>query len=319
MLIYPNHVTFDSTSFSALYSKTYSGENGSNTTYALGIVNTAYIPTSKADVLITIDGVTQDTSTYFLSNNNSNVTFYSNPTGDLIFKIIRVPDYFKRSRRIAIFSSVLYTNLGGTLVNSNTYTINGDTVTYELPVGSSITSTDDLLIYIDGVSQDSSTFVWPSSNTLAEAGVTFNEPISANVSSLQIRAYNLSTQIERSANLAHKTPDRGFKEGKEFKNIIFESQGGYEKRRMVSRRPKRSWELQYTNINGIEKEALDNFYNNCNGEFLTFRFDLSHIQQNGEINVRFDGGLDFTEVASLGPDIIDQIYNVGLKLREVYD
>ena len=52
--------------------------------------------------------------------------------------------------------------------------------------------------------------------------------------------------------------------------IIFNSQAGYEKRRLRSRRSKRNYNLQYTNITGIEKTAIENFYNARSGAFEPF-------------------------------------------------
>ena len=46
--------------------------------------------------------------------------------------------------------------------------------------------------------------------------------------------------------MLNRKPDRGYSTSTEFNNAIFVSQVGYERRRAISRRPKRQIEIKYT-------------------------------------------------------------------------
>ena len=99
----------------------------------------------------------------------------------------------------------------------------------------------------------------------------------------------------------------------------FASQAGYEKRRLRSRRSKRSYDIKYTSITGVEKTAIENFYNARSGEFESFSFDLSHINETGTITTRFQGPLSIEQTYSTGSRLIDNFYMVSFKLQEVFD
>ena len=138
--------------------------------------------------------------------------------------------------------------------------------------------------------------------------------------SLSIRVFDgtISTQ-DRFSSMADRKPDKGFSSERKFDTITFTSQSGYEKRRLKSRRPKRAYNLRYTNITGVEKTAIENFYNARSGEFESFTFNLSHINESGTINARFDGPLQITQVLSHGLALTDNFYTVNFKLQETYD
>tara|TARA_Y100000813_G_scaffold196755_1_gene180788 strand:- start:67 stop:432 length:366 start_codon:yes stop_codon:yes gene_type:complete len=118
-----------------------------------------------------------------------------------------------------------------------------------------------------------------------------------------------------------RKPDRGFSTNREFDVINFESQGGYEKRRLRSRRSKRDFDITYTNVSGVEKHAIEQFYIARNGSFETFTFDLTHINENGTIQSRFDGPLQVSHVFSdsSNASLQTNYYTVNFKLKEVYD
>ena len=99
----------------------------------------------------------------------------------------------------------------------------------------------------------------------------------------------------------------------------FISHAGYEKRRLKSRRPTRNYDLQYTNITGVEKTAIENFYNARSGDFESFSFDLSHLNESGTITTRFDGPLSTTQILSSGSSLTENFYTVGFKLKETFD
>jgi len=152
--------------------------------------------------------------------------------------------------------------------------------------------------------------------------VTTGSPLGAIDSSdtLSIRVFDgtVDTQ-DRFSSMADRKPDKGFTSEKKFDTITFTSQSGYEKRRLKSRRPKRAYNLKYTNITGVEKTAIENFYNARSGEFESFTFDLSHINESGSINARFDGSLQIAQVLSHGTALTDNFYTVNFKLQETYD
>ena len=115
-------------------------------------------------------------------------------------------------------------------------------------------------------------------------------------------------------------PDRNYSEQRTYNVVKFESEAGYEKRRLRSRRSKRSFDLKYTNVTGLEKTAIEDFYNNRAGEFESFNFSLSHINQPGTLRVRFEGALQINEVlADTSANLLSNFYTVSFKLQETYD
>jgi len=117
--------------------------------------------------------------------------------------------------------------------------------------------------------------------------------------------------------MTSRKPDRGFSVGEQFNNAIFTSQVGYERRRAISRRSKRQFQLQYTNVNGGYKQAIENFYRARSGDLESFEFDLSYIGLSGTIQVRFDGELTTAEVQTTS-NVLTNIYTVSFKLIESY-
>ena len=137
---------------------------------------------------------------------------------------------------------------------------------------------------------------------------------------LSIRIFDASTTVsDRFNSMADRKPDGGFGTQKVFNVTKFKSQAGYEKRRLNSRRGLRAYSLQYTNVSGVERTAIENFYNARSGEFESFSFDLSHLNESGTITTRFDGDLDITQVLSSGTQLIDNFFTVSFKLQETYD
>ena len=137
---------------------------------------------------------------------------------------------------------------------------------------------------------------------------------------LSIRVFDSTTEtIDRFNSMADRKPDKGITAERIFDTISFNSQAGYEKRRLRSRRSKRNYSINYTNITGVEKSAIENFYNARSGEFEAFTFDLSHINESGNITTRFDGPLSITQVLSTGSNLTQNFYTVTFKLLETYD
>lgn len=119
-------------------------------------------------------------------------------------------------------------------------------------------------------------------------------------------------------NMSDRRPDTDIGINKEFAVVKFESEGGYEKRRLRHRRALRSYDLQYSKITGLEKYAIEHFYNSMGGEFQSFDFNLEHINDVGTVRVRFDGPLDITHINSYGDNVLQKFYTVTFKLKETY-
>jgi len=138
---------------------------------------------------------------------------------------------------------------------------------------------------------------------------------------LVIRHFDASAPntFDRFNSMADRKPDKGYTTETEFDMIAFESQAGYEKRRLRSRRSKRNFSINYTNISGVEKSAIETFYRARSGNFESFTFDLTHINENGTIQTRFDGPLRISHVLSTGTSLENNFYTVSFNLKEVYD
>lgn len=121
------------------------------------------------------------------------------------------------------------------------------------------------------------------------------------------------------SNMSDKKPDTGFSVDRTYNSIIFESEAGYEKRRLKSRRAKRSYSLTYSKVTGLEKIAIEQFYNARSGEYESFTFDLSHLNETGTIITRFSGPLAITHVLSAGSNVLENFYTVSFKLQETFD
>ena len=137
---------------------------------------------------------------------------------------------------------------------------------------------------------------------------------------LTIRGFGMSvTTKDRFNSMIDRKPDTGFSRSETFDVATFTSQAGYEKRRLKSRRSKRIYQLTYTNITGIERTAIEEFYRARNGTYESFNFDLSHLSDSGTINARFEGPLSVTQVLSTGTALVDNFFTVSFGISEVFD
>lgn len=116
--------------------------------------------------------------------------------------------------------------------------------------------------------------------------------------------------------LSSRKPDRGFIQRKQYLTSDYQTQTGYEKRRLLSRRPKREYSLTYSNITASLKEALESFYDSMSGGFSTFSFDLTHVNETGTIRVKFNGSIDISHIVSRNSS---NIYTISVNLIEDYD
>jgi len=119
------------------------------------------------------------------------------------------------------------------------------------------------------------------------------------------------------SSMIDRKPDRGYSYDRGYDVIIFNSEAGYERRSLRSRRPKRRYSLSYTNVSGLVRQAVENFYVARSGSFESFVLDLSHVGDTGTIYVRFDGNLSITQVKS-GASAEQDVYNISLDLIETY-
>ena len=328
---YPTDATLNALSFASTAIVSYTA-NGSRTAFNLGeSVN------FKGETIVQFDGVIQDPKQYTLGNAFSTVTFVAAPSNGLTVKLtsITLPDRFISLRS---FPTTLIQSYGttATQVDSNNYTINGKTVDFRIPVGSeNVNGEDSLEIAIQGVPQPNSAFIFPSGNSALStvtvriadfidddsslAATVANAFSSAEVDQISIRAFFTQKNKDFLNSMEDRKPDRGNEINKMFDVITFESQAGYEKRRLRSRRPKRDFSLEYTNVSGLEKDAIENFYDARQGTFESFFFDMSHINQVGTLITRFDGTLDVSHNHSLDGTKQNNFYTVGFGLKEVFD
>jgi hypothetical protein len=122
---------------------------------------------------------------------------------------------------------------------------------------------------------------------------------------------------ENTYTMTSRKPDRGYSISTEFNNSIFTSQVGYERRRAVSRRPIRQFDIRYTNITGGFKQAIQDFYTARSGNLESFEFDLTYIGLSGSIQVRFNSALTISEVQTTDSPVTS-IYSVSFNLLESY-
>ncbi len=116
-----------------------------------------------------------------------------------------------------------------------------------------------------------------------------------------------------------RKPDRGYGYDRAYDVVTFETDAGYERRRLRSRRPKRLYELTYTNITGLERGAIESFYNARSGTFQSFNFDLAHINDAGNVTVRFEGPLSVSHNYSGEANALSNFFTVSFRLQETFD
>lgn len=315
---YPNDVIFDVNTFSVLGSVTFTN-TGLQTEFPM-----ASPAQARAEVLVFIDGILQETVSYVLANSGASVSFVDAPSAaNLTLKNISVPANLRKIVDIDItnFRSISYSNTSPVVLNSNTYLINGSRTAWSLPANLVASSKEEMIVAINGVQQVEGSFVFPSA-TLDYTGIDIT-PVLSGDASLQIRLFqttgSTSHENDRCRDLSDRKPDRGFTTEAAIQVLTFESQIGYESRRLVSRKQKRTWKLTYTNVSGTEVDALETFWKHRGGEWEAFFFDLTHINETASTAiVRFDGPLTKSLNFSKGTGLNDNFYTMNVTLKEVY-
>jgi len=330
---YPADATLNALSFSSTGIASYTA-NGSRTDY-----NLAEPVKFKGEAIVQLSGIIQAPTSYSISNNFSTINFFSPPANGVKVKLtsVTLPDRFTTIRSFPTTLIVEYNDNSSdanNIVDSNTYVINGKTVDFRIPVGAEdIANEDALEVVIQGVAQPTTAFIYPSGNAaLSDVTVRIANPTStslaasvanaftaAEIDVLTIRAFVSNITKDFLSSMADRKPDRGIETNKTFDVITFASQAGYEKRRLRSRRPKRDFSLEYTNVSGLEKEAIEGFYDARNGTFEAFFFDLTHVNQLGTVITRFEGPLDISHDHSLDSTKQNNFYKVSFALKEVFD
>lgn len=327
MAIYPDDAVVSSTAFATVTS----GEATFTNTGATVDFNLPVSVSYPAEVFVTIDGIVQDVTSYYLSNNNATISFYNPPAADSM--VVRCVDLPVRYRRIRTspnlsVSHVKYSNTAFTIIDSNSYLLNGVATSFALPTAALGVQPDanSIFVILSGVMQNNDSFTYPSA-TLGINGIDLDTAPAiggpsgnfANTT-LEIRTFiTESSYVSRFSDMRDRKPNNGFTMQDQFNVSKYTTQSGYEKRRLLSRRPKKTLSLIYSNISGVEKEAIENFYYARNGEFETFTFDLTHINDTGTIRARFNGPLEIQQVISAGPLLTQNFYNVRISLQEDFN
>jgi hypothetical protein len=318
MATYPDDIIFNTASYTVVGSTTTYNNTGSTTEF-----NTTSTASHKGEVLATVDGVAQETSLYSLANAGNSISFAIAPVATtLTLKNLTIPSSLTRASEPLPVLVSEFSNGAVTTISGNNYVVNGTQVAWPLAVGSSASSTDSLMVMVDGVLQLSSSYTYPST-TLGTQGIDIS-PALPDFSVLQIRAFSttgtVTTLQDRCRGLVDKKPAKGFSQELKFNTAKFKSQVGYEKRRIISRKPERSWSLSYIAASGIVKDSLDDFYKARFGEYESFLFSLSHLNEGIETpTVRFDGPIQSSHNWSKGTAPTDNYYTIQVKLKEVFD
>ena len=149
MATYPDDAQAPITAFSVV------GETQFNST---GATRTEFnLPSTvehKGEVTAFIDGILQQTTAYDLSNSGQTASFLVAPNAsNLTVKTISLPSRFKLTRTFPAVRSVDYSNTSATVVDSNSYLVNGNTESFALPSGVNVSTATDFMVYLSGVFQ----------------------------------------------------------------------------------------------------------------------------------------------------------------------
>ena len=315
---YPTDAVYNVNNFSTVASTQYNNTN-TQTEFVLPTAVTAV-----GQILPYSDGVLQDASTYDLGNYSgitySNIVFSGALwASNLTLKVVSVPSSFFVWENYLTTAVTTYSNTVPVTIRSNVYLVNGIRTIFALPVLSNSTNKDSIIVARSGVTQSQSEFTFPSA-TLGIYGIDMIEaPKSDEV--LEIRVFDSGIQkYVRRAGLGGRKADKGYSYTREADVKTTKFIAGYEKRRLNTRRLRRKWNFTYTNINGLDKEAIDSFYLSRNGTYESFSFDLSHINESGLATVVFDTPPQITNVlAASASDFTQNYFNVTMQFREVDD
>ena len=257
--------------------------------------------------------------------NDANITLNGGNVNGAVFYHVAVSHDYSTNNVMLFVNNVLVSN--GIFATSN---VAGQTMDGPVEIGRANSISEPFKGHIDGLRisharryyNKNSTTVATADASVTEPTVIGGAPLGAiqEGDTLSIRVFDAEiSTTDRFNSMADRKPDKGFTTSHAFDVATFTSQSGYEKRRLKSRRTKRAYSLQYTNITGVEKTAITNFFNARSGGHEAFNFDLSHLSESGTITARFEGPLNVDQVLSTGANLLENFYTVSFNLQEVYD
>jgi hypothetical protein len=321
MAIYPDDAVVPTTAYSTLTG----GINASvSITTSLGPYTLPTAVSFAGQVVITNNstGLLVPVSSYYLTTAaGTTITFNSgsNPgTGTYTFRCVDLPATYRvisTSPTLSV-SAVRYSSSSVT-VEGNAYVTNGSTRTFSLPESAlgTVNNGNFLLVSNAGLVVNTSAYAYPGTGTNYNT-ITFGTAPSAGAI-VEIRATSTTRQYTtRLTDMRYRKPSNGYTTQNQFNVSKYSTQAGYEKRRLLSRRPKRNFQLSYNVISGVERQAIENFYSARNGEYEAFTFDLTHINQTGTVNCRFNGPIDIQQIISKGSSLTENFYNIKFNLQE---
>ena len=317
MAVYPDDATYNTVDFVPLASPVTYTSTGSETTFPLSA------PVEhKGQVLVIEDGLLTPTTSYELLSNNHAITFLTAPNANvLILRNVNIPRILKKEITTPEITLSEYFNDSITDINGNSYLIDGSNTSWAFGASASgIASKDQILVAVDEQVIQSSEFTFPSS-TLGNSGIDITPALDSSIASMSIRVLEspgtAESLISTCRGIIDRKPANGFSTDINIENVTFRSQSGYSKSRLISRRPRRKWTLQYVNVTGIDVDSIEEFYNNRFGMHETFVFDLTHINKSGTTFVKFAQPIRITFKQSLGTDEADVYYDVDVIFEEV--
>ena len=131
MATYPDDAQAPITAFSVVAETEFSSTGTTRTEF-----NLPSTVEHKGEITAFIDGILQQTTAYDLSNSGQTASFLVAPNAsNLTIKTISLPSRFKLTRTFPAVRSVEYSNTSATVVDSNSYLINGNTEFFALPSG----------------------------------------------------------------------------------------------------------------------------------------------------------------------------------------
>ena len=158
MATYPDDASIVIESFSVVSEANFTNTGTTTTTFALDSV-----ASFTGEVIAIVDGITQATDSYTLNSDGDEINFLVAPNAsNLTLKVVSIPSRFRVNRTIDQARGVSYSNSSATVVNSNTFLINGNTESFALPEGSNTTSKAELFVYVSGAYQIPTAFTYPS-------------------------------------------------------------------------------------------------------------------------------------------------------------
>ena len=158
MATYPDDATAPVSAFGVVSTVAYTNTGASRTDF-----NLAATADHRGEVLAIVDGITQKTSSYDVSNSGATVSFLTAPNAsDLTLKTISLPQRFRLTRSFPSVRSVEYSNSSATVINGNSFVINSNTESFALPEGVNVSSTSDFMVFLNGVFQDTNSYTYPS-------------------------------------------------------------------------------------------------------------------------------------------------------------